>query len=127
MPCAQRHISSVPVSENETRRVMLSWPAGRAALHPAAFALESLAAYASLPRMITIQETLLVDAEGHATVTLPPSVKPGIHTAVLHIEDETHPEAAAANHAALIGMWRGQVGFQQGWDAAIEDFGPYTE
>lgn len=37
--------------------------------------------------MITIEETLVVDAEGHAMLTLPPSVKPGRYRAVVQIEE----------------------------------------
>ena len=73
--------------------------------------------------MITIQETLVVDAQGQAIITLPPSVKPGAHRAVLHIEDADVP--VPADHGGLIGMWRGKIGFQPGWDEPVEDFREY--
>ncbi len=76
--------------------------------------------------MITIEETLLVDAEGHATLTLPPSVKPGAHRAVLQIEEEA-TQTATGDHAALIGLWRGKIGFAPGWDEPLEDFRAYME
>ena len=76
--------------------------------------------------MITIEETLVVDAEGHAVLTLPPSVKPGRHRAVVQIEDEV-ADVPPGDHSALIGLWRGKVGFAPGWDGPIEDFRPYME
>ena len=75
--------------------------------------------------MITIEETLLVDAEGHAVLTLPPSVKPGAHRAVVHIEDAEPP--LPADHGGLIGMWRGKISFQPGWDEPVEDFREYLQ
>ena len=75
--------------------------------------------------MITIQETLLVDAEGHAVITLPPSVKPGPHRAVLQIEDEV--EAAPAKPVTpkagcLKGFW-----MAPDFDAPLEDVREYLE
>jgi len=59
--------------------------------------------------MITIRETLVVEAEGHAVITLPPSVKPGAHRAVLHIEDEvaSAPEKrrVVPKAGSLKGIW----------------------
>ena len=81
--------------------------------------------FATLRAMITIRETLVVDAEGHAVITLPPSVKPGAHRAVLHIEVEDAP--VPADHGGLIGMWRGKIGFLPGWDEPVEDFREYLE
>jgi hypothetical protein len=75
--------------------------------------------------MITIQETLLVDADGRAVLTLPPSVKPGRHRAVVQIEDAV--EAAPAKPAApkagcLKGFW-----MAPDFDAPLEDFREYME
>ena len=75
--------------------------------------------------MITIEETLVVDAEGHAVITLPPSVKPGPHRAVVQIDEGA--EVPRGDHSALIGLWRGKIDFAPGWDEPIEDFRPYTE
>ena len=76
--------------------------------------------------MITIQETLLVDAEGHAVITLPPSVKPGRHRAVVQIEDEvtSAPEAkrVARKAGSLKGFW-----MSPDFDAPLEDFREYME
>ena len=75
--------------------------------------------------MITIQETLVVDAQGHAVITLPPSVKPGTHRAVLHIEDETEPapaKPAAPKAGCLKGFW-----MAPDFDAPLEDFREYME
>ena len=76
--------------------------------------------------MITIEETIVVDADGRATLTLPPSVKPGPHRAVLQV-DEGPGITGAADHAALIGFWRGNIHFEEGWKEPIEDFRPYLE
>ena len=65
----------------------------------------------------------MVDAQGHAVITLPPSVKPGLHRAVVQIEDAD--VTVAADHSGLIGMWRGKIGFQPGWDEPVEDFREY--
>jgi hypothetical protein len=73
--------------------------------------------------MITIQETLLVDANGRAILTLPPSVKPGPHRAVVQIDDAVAP--VVGDHRGLIGMWRGKIGFEPGWDEPVEDFREY--
>ena len=75
--------------------------------------------------MITIEETLVVDAEGHATVTLPPSVKPGVHRAVLHIEDEAdaaHAKPAAPKAGCLKGFR-----MAPDFEAPLEDFREYME
>lgn len=69
--------------------------------------------------MITIQETLVVDAEGHAVITLPASVKPGMHRAVLHIEDDT--DASARPAAPKAGCLKG-FRMAPDFDASIEDF-----
>jgi len=75
--------------------------------------------------MITIQETLVVDAQGHAVITLPPSVKPGAHRAVLHIEDEAEavPAKAAAPKAGCLKGFRMAPDF----DAPLEDLRDYME
>jgi hypothetical protein len=75
--------------------------------------------------MITIQETLVVDAEGHAVITLPPSVKAGPHRAVVQIEEVA--EAASAKPVApkagcLKGFW-----MSPDFDAPLEDFREYME
>lgn len=76
--------------------------------------------------MITIEETLVVDAEGHAMLTLPPSVKPGAHRAVLQIEDEvaSAPEKkrVARKAGSLKGFW-----MSPDFDAPLEDFREYME
>ena len=76
--------------------------------------------------MITIQETLLVDAEGHAVITLPPSVKPGPHRAVVQIEDEvaSAPEKkrVVPKAGSLKGIW-----MSPDFDAPLEDFREYME
>ena len=76
--------------------------------------------------MITIEETLVVDAEGHAVLTLPPSVKPGLHRAVVQIE-ETATDVPPGDHSALIGLWRGKMEFAPDFDAPLEDFRDYME
>jgi hypothetical protein len=81
---------------------------------------------ASLRAMITIQETLVVDAEGHAVITLPPSVKPGPHRAVVQIEDEiaSVPERkrVVPKAGSLKGIW-----MSPDFDAPLEDFQEYME
>jgi hypothetical protein len=76
--------------------------------------------------MITIQDTLVVDANGHAVVTLPPSVKPGAHRAVLHIEDEVAPspekKRVVPKAGSLKGFW-----MAPDFDAPLEDFREYME
>ncbi len=74
--------------------------------------------------MITIQETLVVDAEGHAVITVPPSVKPGAHRAVVQIEDEVVPaqRAPAPKAGCLKGFW-----MAPDFDAPLEDFREYME
>lgn len=76
--------------------------------------------------MITIEETLILDAEGHAALTLPPSVKPGAHRAVLQIEDEvtSAPEKmrAVPKAGSLKGIW-----MSPDFDAPLEEFRAYME
>ena len=75
--------------------------------------------------MITIQETLLVDAQGHAIITLPSSVKPGVHRAVVQIEDEVETAPAkpvALKAGCLKGFW-----MASDFDAPLEDFREYME
>ncbi len=76
--------------------------------------------------MITIQETLVVDAQGQAIITLPPSVKPGAHRAVLQIEDEvaSSPEKkrVVPKAGSLKGIW-----MSPDFDAPLEDFREYME
>jgi hypothetical protein len=67
--------------------------------------------------MITIRETLVVNAEGHAVVKLPPSIKPGPHRAVLHIEDEHAPSKSKAPKAGCLKGFRMAPDF----DAPLED------
>lgn len=76
--------------------------------------------------MITIEETIVVGTDGRATLTLPPSVKPGPHRAVVQV-DEAPAAAVAADHGALIGFWHGNIGFEEGWKEPLEDFRPYME
>ena len=75
--------------------------------------------------MITFEEILAVDAQGKATVTLPPSVKPGLHRAVLHIEDATEVTTAkpAAPKAGCLKGFR----MAQDFDAPLEDLREYLE
>ncbi len=76
--------------------------------------------------MITIEETLVVDAEGHAMLTLPPSVKPGRHRAVVQIEDDVvavPPKARVAPKAGCLKGFRMAPDF----DAPLEDFREYME
>jgi hypothetical protein len=51
----------------------------------------------------------VVDAQGHAVITLPHSVKPGAHRAVLHIEDAiaSAPEKkrGVPKAGSLKGIW----------------------
>ena len=78
---------------------------------------------ATLRDMITIRETLVVDAEGHATVTLPPCVKPGTHRAVLHIDEENAPTKPLVPKAGCLKGFRMAADF----DAPLEDFRDYME
>ena len=87
--------------------------------------LFSHAAASSKP-VITIEETIVVDEAGHATFTLPPSIKPGLHRAVLQIDD-AEEKAAPGDHSKLIGLWKGKIGFQPGWDEPVDDFREYLE
>ena len=76
--------------------------------------------------MITIEETLVVDAEGHAMLTLPPSVKPGLHRVVVQIEDEVttvqEKKRVARKAGSLKGFW-----MAPDFDAPLEDFREYLE
>ncbi len=76
--------------------------------------------------MITIQETLVVDAQGQAVITLPPSVKPGAHRAVLQIEDEVASspgkKRVVPKAGSLKGFW-----MSPDFDAPLEDFREYME
>jgi hypothetical protein len=76
--------------------------------------------------MITIQETLLVDANGQAVLTLPPSVKPGPHRAVVQIEDEVASvlgqKRVVPKAGSLKGFW-----MAPDFDAPLEDFREYME
>ncbi len=76
--------------------------------------------------MITIEETLVVDEEGHAVLTLPPSVKPGRHRVVVQIEDEVAevpPKTKVTPKAgSLKGIW-----MAPDFDAPLEDFREYME
>jgi len=76
--------------------------------------------------MITIQETLVVDAEGHAIITLPPSVKPGTHRAVLHIEDEAASAPGKKRVVPKAGSLKG-IWMSPDFDAPLEDFRDYAE
>ena len=76
--------------------------------------------------MITIEETIVVDEAGHATFTLPPSIKPGLHRAVLQIDDAVE-KPAPGDHSKLIGLWKGKIGFHPGWDEPVDDFREYLE
>ena len=88
--------------------------------------------------MITIEETLVVDAEGHAVLTLPPSVNPGRHRAVVQVE-EAAADVPPGEHSALIGLLRNKervvpkAGSLKGiwmapdFDAPLEDFREYME
>ena len=73
--------------------------------------------------MITIRETLVVNAEGHAVLKLPPSIKPGPNRAVLHIEDEHAPAKSKAPKAGCLKGFRMAPDF----DAPLEDFRDYME
>ena len=76
--------------------------------------------------MITIEETLVVDAEGHATLTLPPSVKPGRHRAVVQIEDEVVIPLEKARVVPKAGSLKG-IWMAPDFDAPLEDFREYME
>ena len=72
--------------------------------------------------MIIIEETIVVGADGRATLTLPPSVTPGPHRAVLQV-DEAPGEARPAPKAGCLKGFRMAPDF----DAPIEDFREYME
>ena len=75
--------------------------------------------------MITIEETLVVDAEGHAVITLPPSVKPGRHRAVVQIEevaDAASAKPVAPKAGCLKGFW-----MAPDFDAPLKEFREYME
>lgn len=86
----------------------------------------SLHTAATSKPVITIEETIVVDESGHATFTLPPSIKPGLHRVVLRIDD-AEEKAAPGDHSKLIGLWKGKIGFQPGWDGPVDDFREYLE
>jgi len=66
----------------------------------------------------------VVDAEGHAVIKLPPSVKPGTHRAVLHIENEVatslEKKRVVPKAGSLKGIW-----MAPDFDAPLEDFREY--
>ena len=77
--------------------------------------------------MITIEETIVVNASGQATLTLPPSVKPGAHRAVLHVDEAPlgatpAGQAPAPKAGCLKGFW-----MSPDFDAPLEDFREYME
>jgi hypothetical protein len=72
--------------------------------------------------MITIEETIVVDADGHAIVTLPPSVKPGPHRAVLQVEEAPAAMRPAPKAGCLKGFW-----MAPDFDAPLEEFREYME
>ena len=72
--------------------------------------------------MITIEETIVVDADGRATLTLPPSVKPGPHRAVLQVDEAPAAVRAAPKAGCLKGFW-----MVPDFDAPLEDFREYME
>ena len=88
--------------------------------------LPAMPTFTILRFMITIEETLVVDEEGHAVITLPPSVKPGRHRAVVQIEDEvaSAPEQkwVAPKAGCLKGFW-----MAPDFDAPLDDFREYME
>lgn len=88
--------------------------------------LPDVPVFATTHAMITIEETLVVDAEGRATLTLPPSVKPGRHRAVVQIEEvvASAPETkrVARKAGSLKGFW-----MAPDFDAPLEDFREYME
>ncbi len=71
--------------------------------------------------MITIEETIVVDEQGRATLTLPPSVTPGPHRAVLQV-DEAPAARPAPKAGCLKGFW-----MAPDFDAPLEDFREYME
>ena len=73
--------------------------------------------------MITIEETIVVDAEGRATLTLPPSVKPGPHRAVVQVDEAPAPGGRPAPKAGCLkGFW-----MAPDFDAPLEEFRDYME
>jgi hypothetical protein len=72
--------------------------------------------------MITIEETIIVDADGRATLTLPPSVKPGPHRAVLQVDEAPAVTRPAPKAGCLKGVW-----MAPDFDAPLEDFREYME
>lgn len=76
--------------------------------------------------MITIEETLVVDSEGHAVITVPPSVKPGLHRAVVQIEDEVAPAPVKKRVVPKAGSLKG-IWMSPDFDAPLEDLREYME
>lgn len=60
--------------------------------------------------MVTIEETIVVNAAGQATLTLPPTITPGAHRAVLHVDEAPLSSAPggqlpAPKAGCLKGFW----------------------
>ena len=72
--------------------------------------------------MITIEETIVVGADGRATLTLPPSVKPGPHRAVVQVDEASAEARPAPKAGCLKGFW-----MAPDFDAPLEDFREYLE
>ena len=72
--------------------------------------------------MITIEETIFVDADGRVTLTLPPSVKPGPHRAVLQVDETPVVARPAPKAGCLKGFW-----MAPDFSAPLEDFRDYME
>ena len=73
--------------------------------------------------MITLEETLYVNAQGQATVTLPPTIAPGAHRAVLQVEEAPLTggvSRVAPKAGCLKGIW-----MAPDFDAPLEDFREY--
>jgi hypothetical protein len=80
----------------------------------------------TIPNMITVEETITVDETGKAFINLPASIKPGMHRATVHIDEEVS-QAAQPDHSKLIGLCRGKIGFLPGWNEPVDDFREYLE
>jgi hypothetical protein len=78
--------------------------------------------------MITLEETVFVNAQGEATVKMPPTVKPGAHRVVLHVDENTlaTPNAEAGIRAPKAGCLKG-IWMAPDFEAPLEDFREYTE
>ena len=73
--------------------------------------------------MITIEETLLVQPDGSATVIVPPSVAPGHHRFILHVDEAPlNPPSPIPKAGCLKGIW-----MSQDFDAPLEDFREYMQ